>query len=50
MCVLNLSLVCLSLSMGNINDGYITEASGLAYRRRSGQVDFLQQYNNTPRP
>ena len=26
--------------MGNINDGYITEASGLAYSRRSGQVDF----------
>jgi len=26
------------VSMGNINDGYITEASGLAYSRRSGQA------------
>ena len=29
------------VSMGNINDGYITEASGLAYSRRSGQVNHI---------
>ena len=26
--------------VGNINDGYITEASGLAYSRRSEEVDL----------